>query len=198
MKNTDATPPSSPAPFAAVALRWGGILLAVAGLIAIVLALAYPSLERAALAKADAKLKARNIELTYSGVTTRMNGLVAFDNAVVKARGWTLTCDRMAVNLAVYKALFGDVRADVIDLGTCTAKKTGEADAPQPKVAEVADKASSMLGAPLTTLRERVGEVRIASFTLHHRIGTADQTATLSDFVAAFEAGDELRGSLAL
>ena len=198
MTNTEPNSTEATAPIARKALRWTAILLALAGLAAVVLALAYPSLERAALAKADAKLKARNIELTYSGVTTRMNGLVAFDNAVVKARGWTLTCDRMAVNLAVYKALFGDVRADVIDLGHCDASKAASSDEAAPKVAEVADKASSMLGAPLTTLRERVGEVRIASFTLHHRIGTADQTATLSEFVAAFEAGDELRGSLAL
>ena len=171
MTHSEPNSTEATAPIARKALRWTAILLALAGLAAVVLALAYPSLERAALAKADAKLKARNIELTYSGVTTRMNGLVAFDNAVVKARGWTLTCDRMAVNLAVYKALFGDVRADVIDLGHCDASKAASSDEAAPKVAEVADKASSMLGAPLTTLRERVGEVRIASFTLHHRIG---------------------------
>ena len=198
MSNTEPNSPEATAPIARKALRWAAILLASAGLFAIVLALAYPSLERTALAKADAKLKARNIDLTYSGVNTRMNGLVAFENAVVKARGWTLTCDRMAVNVAVYKAVFGDLRADVIDLGTCTAKKTGETDATQPKVAEVADKASSLLGAPLTALRERVGEVRITSFTIHHAIGTAVQAATLSDFVAAFEEGDELSGKLAL
>ena len=198
MNQTNPEPHSPRPPRTALLLRWGAILLATAAVGALLLAVAYPSLERSALARADAKLKARNIELTYAGVKTRMNGLVAFEQPVVKARGWTLTCDRMAVNIAVYKVLLGDLRADVVELGTCEARKTGDTPAQTPKVDEVADRASSLLGAPLTALRERVGEVRITSFTLHHAVGAAEQSATLADFSAAFEEGDELSGKVTL
>jgi hypothetical protein len=192
-----ASPPSPPPPprrplriLARAAIALGAVIL--------LLVVCYPLLERKALEAVKQKLAARGVEATWQSVSTRINGRVTLDRPHVEARGFVLDCDRIEVNLAIAASMRGTPRADVLELGTCTVERKARTDEKPAAASELAERAESLLGRPLTLLRRHFGEVRVGSLTATLQVGPGSETAEISKVRASFESGDDITGALAL